>query len=29
LRVAVWTLRDNEHRIVGTQLEQLLKGQRP
>ena len=26
LRVAVWTLCDDEHRIVGTQLEQLLKG---
>jgi D-glucosaminate-6-phosphate ammonia-lyase len=28
LRVAVWTLRDDEHRIVATQLEQLLKGKR-
>jgi D-glucosaminate-6-phosphate ammonia-lyase len=29
LRVAVWTLRDDEHRIVAKQLEQLLKGKRP
>jgi D-glucosaminate-6-phosphate ammonia-lyase len=29
LRVTVWTLRDDEHRIVAAQLEPLLRGKRP
>jgi hypothetical protein len=29
LRVSVWTLRDDEHRIVAAQLEPLLRGKRP
>ncbi len=29
LRVAVWTLRDDEHRIVAKQIQQLFHGKRP
>jgi uncharacterized pyridoxal phosphate-dependent enzyme len=29
LRIAVWTLRDDEHRIVANQIRQLFKSQKP